>query len=110
MRTEEEIDDMKWLLSGDPDSDKFNQVLSDHIKREPTQDEADEYLRIVDDAVVLGIVENLKLAVMQLEILVWLMNDEELLMQVHAIPLEGYDSLIAKGLVIKDGISFEEEE
>ena len=101
---------MKWLLSGDPDSDQFNQVLSDHIDREPTQGEADEYLRIVDDAVVLGIVENLKLAVMKLEILVWLLDDEELLFQVHEIPLEGYDSLIAKGMIIKDGISFEEEE
>lgn len=101
---------MKYLLSGDPNSDQFNQLLSDHIDREPTQGEADEYLRIVDDAMVLGIVENLKLAVMQLELLVWLMNDEELLFRVHEIPVEGYDSLIAKGLVMKHGISFEEEE
>lgn len=110
MRTEEEITEMMWLLSGDPNFQEFNQVLRDHINREPTQDEADEYLRIVDDAVVLGIVENLKLAVMKLEILVWLLNDEKLLFEVHKIPLEGYDSLIHKGLIIKDGISFEEEE
>ena len=110
MRSEEKIVEMMWLLDGDPDSDELNQVLFEHSDSRPKEADVKEYLRLVDDAMIYNKVEGLGLAIKKLEIILWLLEDAELLQKVHAIPFEGYESLIEKGLIIKDGLSFEEEE
>lgn len=106
MRSEKKIKEMMWLLDGDPDSAELDQVLTKFIDKQPAREDVQEYLKLVDNAMIYNRVAGLDVTVKKLEIIVWLLEDEELLKRVHKVPFSGYESLIEKGLIITKGLSF----